>query len=81
MQTGNAARLRLLCAVPGGRWLEHVLQRSFSSIRIDGEWYQPAPLLMNLIEELSLANERSPETVADTVCREENSSMISTSRH
>jgi hypothetical protein len=56
MQTGNPERLHLLCAVPGGRWLERTFHRAFADHRIDGEWYSPVPVLMRLVEELSHSN-------------------------
>lgn len=42
--------LVLLALIGGGRWVESLLHTLFSHIRIRGEWFHPAPELLEYIE-------------------------------
>lgn len=53
LQNGNPERLRMVCAVPGGRALEYVLHKAFRGARLVGEWFTPTPRLVALMKELS----------------------------
>ena len=52
LQTGNAAPLRLLAVIPGGRTMEYTLHDRFSHCRVSGEWFRVEAGLRALIEEL-----------------------------
>lgn len=67
MQTGNAERLRLLCAMPGGRVLERTLHRAFRAQCVEGEWFKPCQELLALIEELKLSMWRDPKNPGEAV--------------
>ncbi len=50
IQVGNPRRLRLLGTAPCyGKQLEIEIHRKFSHLRIRGEWFRPAPELLDFI--------------------------------
>lgn len=53
LQTGSHEKLRLLCAIPGGRALEAALHKAFKDARLDGEWFKPTPALVALTREIA----------------------------
>jgi hypothetical protein len=55
--------LVLRAMTKGGRWVEALLHSLFSHARIRGEWFKPAPELLEYIEEVRVA-EGTPETIA-----------------
>lgn len=60
LQTGNPAKLRVLTVVPGERQDELALHARFSSLRIHGEWFEPAPALVAFIDGAVAAQRTSP---------------------
>lgn len=68
LQTGNPYELKLLGVMEGKTGTEKSLHVRFQDIRIRGEWFQPDPALMTLIQEKSIPiNENLSECV---ICRE-----------
>lgn len=56
LQGASAARLKLLCSIPGTRETERFFHRTFSSSRIRGEWFAVTPEMTALIATLSAGN-------------------------
>jgi hypothetical protein len=56
IQIGSAKRLRLVCAVPGGRCLEMALHKAFAGAQMSGEWFKPTPKLVAMMAELAETN-------------------------
>lgn len=52
LQNGSPVKLRMLCAIPGGRALERILHDRFAKHRMCGEWFSPTPRMLKLIDEL-----------------------------
>lgn len=52
LQTGSPHRLNLLATSTGGRRLEKRLHRRFAAHRVLGEWFSPAPALLEYIASL-----------------------------
>ena len=50
LQTGCAEPLRVLATVPGSQQAEHALHRQFADLRMEGEWFSPAPELIAYIK-------------------------------
>lgn len=51
LQTGNPRRLALIVVVDGvERELEGRLHAEFAADRLDGEWFQPTPRVIELVE-------------------------------
>ena len=59
MQSGSPVRLRLLLTLPGGQQLERFLHQAFAQFRKHGEWFEPHPSLVRIIE-----TAKSPRGVA-----------------
>lgn len=51
LRTGCPHRLFLLGTIPGTRQEEAALHERFADLRIEGEWFRPAPALMVFIHE------------------------------
>lgn len=49
LQTGNAAPIKLLGVVPGGRAKEREIHDLFASVRLAGEWFTATPELLAYI--------------------------------
>ena len=54
LQTGNPFELKLLLFVPSCKYTEKSIHLRFDKYRIRGEWFEPAPELLEFIEELRL---------------------------
>jgi hypothetical protein len=52
MQSCNHEPLTMLCARPGGRVTEYEYHDRFSAHRIRGEWFNPAPEILEEIERI-----------------------------
>lgn len=52
LQTGYPDRLELLLAFPGNRKHEKALHDKFEEYRLNGEWFRPAPKVLEKIKEL-----------------------------
>jgi hypothetical protein len=50
LQVGNHAKLRILALTPGGWGEERALHDKFAALRLNGEWFDPAPELLSYIE-------------------------------
>jgi hypothetical protein len=57
-QIGSPVILRLLLAIPGDASLESIMHSRFGRLRRHGEWFEPAPLLLQFIEEKRRETER-----------------------
>lgn len=53
LQTGSADQLWLLAAMHGDAATEHRLHELFSGYRVRGEWFSPAPVLLDFIGAIS----------------------------
>lgn len=53
LQTGSDGKLSIIGVLPGGRALERELHRRFSYARLSGEWFEPAPEILDLAEGVS----------------------------
>lgn len=52
LSTGNSRSLSLLHSIPGGVSLEIHIHELLSADRIRGEWFNPSPAVLNLIEKV-----------------------------
>jgi hypothetical protein len=52
LQTGNPYRLRILATMLGGQQAEKRLHKSFEHAHVLGEWFDPTPALLALIDGL-----------------------------
>jgi uncharacterized protein YozE (UPF0346 family) len=53
LQTAHPYKLRLLATIPGNREYEKSLHKQFSRFRLNGEWFQAHPDLLNFIAVIS----------------------------
>lgn len=58
-------RLTLLATEPGGRAVESLRHEQFSSLRVQGEWFRPAPVLLRHIKRLQGMSEPLPLALSD----------------
>jgi len=56
MQTGNSRELKVVATMKGGFKKEKQLHKHFKYCRIRGEWFSPAPELIDLIDRLARAS-------------------------
>ena len=53
LQTGNHEPLTIIKAVPGDRKREQEVKNHLSQHKLRGEWYEPAPEVLQFIEQLN----------------------------
>ncbi|GEL75182.1 GIY-YIG nuclease family protein [Myxococcus virescens] len=58
LQTGNPEPLFLCATSPGGVEAEQQLHEDFASLRMTGEWFRPAPELIDYVQFIAYLNER-----------------------
>jgi hypothetical protein len=54
LQSHHPEPLRLLACIPGGRDMERALHKEFAAHRVTGEWFKPAPELVERIRAMPL---------------------------
>jgi len=52
LQTASPAPLGVVCTLPGDRTTEATLHRRFKDYRLKGEWFSPAPPILDYIREV-----------------------------
>lgn len=67
LQTGSPAPLQLLGYVSGGRADEQMLHRRFAALRMRGEWFSPAPELIDFIVAALRADAKAEQAHADAL--------------
>lgn len=56
LQTGYPDRLQLLLAFPGNKQFEQAIHKQFEQYRLNGEWFRPAPEVLQRIGYFALLN-------------------------
>lgn len=56
LKTGASEPIKVLCSIPGGKWLEKKLHKIYSDFLVKGEWFMPAPTLIALITAIKSDN-------------------------
>lgn len=56
LQTANPQPLRLIGVLPGGKDVEATMHSAFSSHRLRGEWFNPDPSILGLLDQLTAAH-------------------------